>query len=86
MIELQIPHHVVDARRQVLVVNYSLKKVLQPYTDDRGGLLSKSTPVDGEMSKKLLDHGYKHLSPFKTWCPVNVNKLMVLLILLFSSV
>lgn len=72
MVELQIPHHTVDARRKIPVVTYSLKRALHPYTVDRGGLLTKSTPIDGEMAKKLLDHGYKQLSNFKTWCPIKV--------------
>jgi hypothetical protein len=75
LIELQIPHHVINARRQIPVVLYSLEKALQPYTVDRGGLLAKSTPINGEMAKKLLDHGYKQLSNFKTWCPVKVSIL-----------
>ena len=72
MIELQIPHHAINARHQIPVVVYSLKKALRPYTVDRGGLLAKCTPINGEMAKKLLDHGYKQLSNFKTWCPVKV--------------
>ena len=72
LIELQIPHHVVDARRKLPVVGYSLEKVLRRYTVNRDGLLAKCTPIDGEMAKKLLDHGYKQLSDFKTWCPVKV--------------
>lgn len=64
----------VNARRQIPVVLYSLKKALRPYTVDRGGLLAKCTPINGEMAKKLLDHGYKQLSNFKTWCPVKVNQ------------
>lgn len=73
MVELQIPHHIVNARRKVPVVSYSLKRALQPYTIDRGGLLTKTTPIDGEIAKILLDHGYKQLSNFKTWCPVKVK-------------
>lgn len=62
----------INARRQIPIVVYSLKKALQPYTVDRGGLLAKCTPINGEMAKKLLDHGYKQLSHFKNWCPVQV--------------
>ena len=62
----------INARRQIPVVLYSLEKVLRPYTVDRGGLLAKCTSINGEMAKKLLDHGYKQLSNFKTWCPVKV--------------
>lgn len=62
----------INAKRQIPIVLYSLKNELRPYTLDRGGLLAKSTPVNGEMAKTLLDHGYKQLSNFKTWCPVKV--------------
>lgn len=74
MIEYQIPYHVVNAKRQIPVVLYSLKKALQTYTTDRGGLLAKCTPINGEIAKTLLDHGYKQLSNFKTWCPVKVSE------------
>lgn len=77
--ELQIPHHVVNAKRQIPVVGYSLNKVLRPYTVDRSGLLAKTTTIDGEIAKKLLDHGYKQLSKFKTWCPVKVKLTKVIL-------
>ena len=70
----------VNARRRIPVVLYSLKKVLRPYTIDRGGLLAKCTPINGEMAKKLLDHGYKQLSNFKTWCPVKVSQLSSVII------
>ena len=63
----------VNAKRQIPVVGYSLRKVLHPYTTDRGGLVTKCTPIDGDTAKKLFDHGYKQLSNFTTWCPVKVN-------------
>lgn len=72
--ELQVPFQVVNAARRIPVVEYTLKKALSPLTSDRHGLLTKCTPVDLEMAKKLLDHGYKQLSKFKRWCPVEVSK------------
>ena len=63
---------VVNAARRVPVVEYSLNKTLTHFTSDRAGLLSKCTAIDLEMAKKLLDHGYKQLSKFKRWCPVEV--------------
>ena len=71
--ELQIPCVMVNASRRIPVVEYSLKKALDPLTTDRAGLLRKCTPVDMDMAKKLLDHGYKEISAFKRWCPVEVN-------------
>ena len=65
----------VNARRRIPVVSYSLEKVLWPYSGDRDGLLAKTTPINGEIAKKLLDHGYKQLSKFKTWCPVKVQNI-----------
>ena len=71
--ELQIPFQVVNAAQRIPVVEYSLNKALSPFTSDRQGLLTKCTPIDLEMAKKLLDHGYKQLSKFKRWCPVEVR-------------
>lgn len=71
--ELQIPFQVVNAARRIPVVEYTLNKALSPFTSDRQGLLTKCTPIDLEMAKKLLDHGYKQLSKFKRWCPVEVR-------------
>ena len=55
------------------MVEYSVSKSLHRYTRDRQGLLLKSTAIDGDTAKKLLDHGYKQLSKFKRWCPVKVS-------------
>ena len=77
MIELQIPVCAIDARHRMPVVVYSLKKALRPYTIDRAGLLAKCTPINGEMAKKLVDHGYKQLSNFKSWCPIEVSYMQV---------
>ena len=77
--ELQIPCTVVNASRKIPVVEYSLKKVLAPYTIHRTGLLSKCTPIDLDMAKKLLDHGYKKMSKFKRWCPVEVHTCTILI-------
>ena len=55
------------------MVEFSLKKALKPFTVDRGGLLKKCTPIDFGMAKKLLDHGYKQISKFNRWCPVEVS-------------
>ena len=71
--ELQIPHHTVSASRRVPVVQYSLGKSLRRYTTDRPGMLAKCTAIDRDTAKKLLDHGYKQLSKFKSWCPVKVS-------------
>ena len=73
--ELQIPAHTVDASRKPGVVLYSLEKALRRYSTERAGLLAKCTPIDGDMAKKLLDHGYKQISKFKRWCPVTVSGL-----------
>lgn len=70
--ELQTPCHTVGASRRIPVVQYSFSKAIRPYTAERQGLLSKCTAINGDMAKKLLDHGYKHLSKFKNWCPVEV--------------
>ena len=74
--ELQVPCHVVSAGRRIPIVEYSLLKALGPVTRDRQGLLTKCTPVDPGMAKKLLDHGYKQLSKFKRWCPVEVRLIL----------
>ena len=55
------------------MVEFSLKKALKPFTVDRGGMLKKCTPIDFGMAKKLLDHGYKQISKFNRWCPVEVS-------------
>ena len=63
----------INAGRTIPVVEYSLKKALANFTTYRAGLLSKCTQIDADMAKKLLDHGYKQLSKFKRWCPVEVH-------------
>ncbi len=78
--ELQIPCHIVNAGRRVLVVQYSFSKAIRSYTTERQGLLTKCTSIDGSMAKKLLDHGYKQLSRFKMWCPVKVCTVSMTLI------
>ena len=55
------------------VVEFSLKKALKHFTKDRAGLLTKCTPIDLDMAKKLVDHGYRQSSKFKKWCPIEVN-------------
>ena len=70
--EFQIPYRVINACRQLSVVKFSVEKCLLPFTDNRDGLLTKCTPVNAEIAKKLLDNGYYSLSPFKKWCPVKV--------------
>lgn len=82
-VELQIPCTVVNASRKIPVVEYSLKKTLAPFTTHRAGLLSKCTPIDLDMAKKLLDHGYKQLSKFKRWCPVEVQIYMCFFICMY---
>ena len=45
MLELQIPTHSVLAGHRKYVVLFSLEKILKRYCSDRGGLLTKYTPV-----------------------------------------
>ncbi len=71
--ELLIPCQTVSGSRKAPVVLYSIEKAIRSYTANRPGLLAKCTAIDGDMSKKLLDHGYKQLSRFKRWCPVEVG-------------
>lgn len=73
-VELQVPCHSINGCRKPSVVKYSVEKCLLPYTLNRQGLLTKCTPVNADIAKKLLDHGYKHLSPFKKWCPIKVQQ------------
>ena len=71
--ELQIPCAGVNASRKVPVVDFSIRKALNHLTVDRAGLLRKCTPIDLGMAKKLLNHGYKQISEFKRWCPIEVT-------------
>ena len=70
--ELQVPCHSINGSRKPGIVKFSVEKYLLPYTCNRQGLLTKCTPVNADIAKKLLNHGYKYLSPFKKWCPVKV--------------
>jgi hypothetical protein len=76
--ELQIPCYTVNAGRQPSVVKFSVEKYLLPYTGNRDGLLTKCTPVNADIAKKLLDNGFYTLSPFKKWCPVKVRMFYIL--------
>ena len=73
-----------NAGRTISVVQYSFFKAIHPYTVDRQGLLSKCTRIDGDMAKKLLNHGYKQLSKFKTWCPVEVRMCVTCIIIIIN--
>lgn len=70
--ELQVSFTSVNGCKKPAVVQFCAEKSLLPYTVSREGLLTKCTPVNAEIAKKLLDQGYKYLSPFRKWCPVKV--------------
>ena len=55
------------------VVCYSLAKCLSQFTDNRNGLLLKSSFITEEVARALTDHGYKYLSHFGYACPVQVR-------------
>ena len=69
---MQVPCYSINGCRKPAVVKYSVEKCLVRYTANRQGLLTKCTPINENVAKKLLDNGYKHLSPFKKWCPIKV--------------
>lgn len=73
MVELQIPCHTVEAHTKVPVVSFVLQKVLSKYSNDRNGILLKTSIINSSIAKILLDHGYKQLSKFGHWCPVQVS-------------
>lgn len=70
--DLLIPCHAVNACRKPSVVKFTVENFLLPFTENREGLLTKCIPVNANIAKKLLDNGYKYLSPFKKWCPVKL--------------
>lgn len=70
--DLQVPCYSVNGCRKPSVVKFSVEKSIRPFTINRQGLLIKCTPINADIAKKLLDYGYKQLSPFKNWCPVKV--------------
>ena len=72
--ELLVPVFSVNANRMKGVVSYSLAKCLSQFTENRRGLLLKSSFVSEEVARALLDHGYKHLSQFGYACPVQVSQ------------
>ena len=78
--ELQVPCYSVNGCRRPSVVKFSVEKCIRPYTVDRQGLLTKCTPINADIAKKLLDYGYKQLSPFKKWCPVKVMLIIMFVI------
>ena len=71
--ELLVPVFTVDANRMKAVVCYSLAKCLSQFTENRRGLLLKSSFVTEEVARALIDHGYKYLSQFGYACPVQVS-------------
>lgn len=71
--ELLVPVFSVDANRMKAVVCYSLAKCLSQFTDNRNGLLLKSSFITEEVARALTDHGYKYLSHFGYACPVQVR-------------
>lgn len=71
--ELLVPVFTVDANRMKVVVCYSLAKCLSQFTENRKGLLLKSSFVTEEVARALIDHGYKYLSQFGYVCPVQVS-------------
>lgn len=71
--ELLVPVFSVNTNRMKGVVCYSLVKCLSQFTDNRRGLLLKSSFVTEEVARALIDHGYKHLSQFGFACPVQVS-------------
>lgn len=75
--ELQVAYSSINGCRKSSVVKFCVEKSLLPYTTNRQGLLTKCTPINAEIAKKLLDQGYKHLSPFKKWCPVKVSVCII---------
>lgn len=75
--ELLVPVFSVDANRMKAVVCYSLAKCLSQFTENRSGLLLKSSFVTEEVARALIDHGYKHISQYGYACPVQVSPNIV---------
>lgn len=75
--ELLVPVFSVDANRMKAVVCYSLAKCLSQFTENRSGLLLKSSFVTEEVARALIDHGYKHTSQYGYACPVQVSPNVV---------
>jgi hypothetical protein len=71
--EVQIPRFYVDGKRKQNIVKFLIDKKLKRFIEYRQSLFERTYEVKLVSANKLIDFGYKKLSRFGRWCPVQVK-------------
>jgi len=76
--DIAVPIIEIDASRQFHITQYLISKTLNSQVINRSSLFDRCHTITPALSKRLLNQGYKFISRFGRWCPVQLYDSAIL--------